>query len=174
MTSSNELIDLNSKDFSEKLALQEANGWPDLAPNEKAFLANYAQTYSVAKAAASVDSIGTSRGNTLLRNPLAVAFLNKIQDVMASRSVITRDFVNMQWLNLLPKVMGEEEIAMVDREGCSFMGKKFDAAAATKVVTELSKSTNFYADGSGQSASVNISINLGALGIEEKGVTIDG
>ncbi|QYK70228.1 terminase small subunit [Alteromonas phage ZP6] len=174
MSNSNELIELSSKEFSEKLAHNEANGWPDLAPDEKAFLANYAQTYSIKEAAEGINSIGAQRGGKLLRNPLAVAFLNQIQDVLASRSVITRDFVNVQWMNLLPKVMGEEEVAMVDREGCGFFGKKFDAAAATKVLTELSKSTNFYADGSGQSASVNISIDLGALGIQEKGVTIEG
>lgn len=168
-------MQLNSKDFGEKLARNEDNDWPDLEPRQKAFLANYALSYNATEAANETPGMSASAGQKLLRNPLALAFLNKIQDVMASRSVITRDFVNMQWLRLLPKVMGDEEVAMVDKEGMEFFAKKFDSQAAAKVVTELSKSTNFYADGSGQSAAVNISIDLGALGIQQdKGVTIDG
>lgn len=74
----------------------------------------------------------------------------------------------MQWLKLLPKVMGEEEVPIVDvKNGIAFTAKEFNANAAAKVLTELSKSTNFYADGSSNNASVTVNIDLTALGINQ-------
>ena len=63
---------------------------------------------------------------------------------------------------------------MVDKDGVSYMAKKFHAAESVRTLTELGKSTKFYAGGSGQGGQVNISINLAALGIEEKNITPEG
>lgn len=165
---------LTLKDSSELIARNRETHWPDLTAQQKAFCIYYVETYDT-KDAASRAKISLNAARKHLRDPLTMAYINDCQEVMAQRSVINRDFVNVQWLKLLPKVMGEEEIFLgVDKDGCQLQGKKFEPAAAAKIMTELSKSTNFYAEGSGQSASVNINIDLGALGIKEtNGVTID-
>lgn len=112
--------------------------------------------------------LGENKARSVLRMPLALAYLNDIQAMLAERTVINRDFVNMQWLKLLPKVMGEEEVPIVDvKNGLAFSAKEFNANAAAKVLTELSKSTNFYADGSSNNASVTVNIDLTALGINQ-------
>ena len=104
------------------------------------------------------------------------ALIADLQEQMQLRTTINADFIRTKWLEMLPKLMGEEEVAMVDKDGAQFAAKKFHSADATRALVELGKSTKFYADGSGGSASVNISIDLKALGIEEKnvGITTEG
>lgn len=163
----NNEISLREKqlDCNELIARNRENGWPDIEPQHKGFALKYVEQYSI-KDAASAVGIGVAKAKELLRQPLVMAYLNDIQDTLAQRSIINRDFINIQWLKLLPKVMGEEEIPIVDvKNGIAFSAKEFNANAAAKVLTELSKSTNFYADGSGGTASVTVNIDLSALGI---------
>lgn len=160
--------------MKEVISRNRENGWPDLEPPKKAFVYYYLEDYNH-REAAQKSGFSANHGIKLLREPLVAEFLKDMQEIMAERSAVSRDFINFQWMRLLPMVMGEEEVAIVNsKDGYSFMAKEFNAAAATKVLTELSKSTNFYADGSGSSASVTVQINLGAMGIKEaKGVTIE-
>lgn len=154
-------------DCKELIARNRENGWPDLEPQHRGFLLKYVESYSIKEAADAV-GLGVSKARSVLRDPLAMAYLNDIQAMLAERTVINRDFVNMQWLKLLPKVMGEEEVPIVDtKNGLAFSAKEFNANAAAKVLTELSKSTNFYADGSSNNASVTVNIDLTALGINQ-------
>lgn len=137
----------------------------------------YVQTYNV-KEAAEESKSPLAVAKRWLRDPLVNAFIVECQKVLSERSIISRDFVNMKWLELLPKVMGEEAVPMIDNEGNQYLGKKFDGSTARAVLTELSKSTNFYASGSSAKGAVSININLGALGIggneKQVGVTIEG
>lgn len=159
---------------NELIAKNREEGWPDLDPKRKAFAYFYLESYNQ-RLAAEKAGFNPSTGSKLLREPLLMAFITDAQEVMAQRSLVNRDFVNFQWLKLLPKVMGEEEVAIVDRkEGLSFFAKEFNANAAAKVLTELSKSTNFYADGSDSKGAVTVNINLEAMGIKEIGATIEG
>lgn len=164
------------KNANEVIARNKDNDYVDLDPKKKAFVFKYLESYELRDAA---EAVGVSRetARKWLREPLVSAFLNEWQQEMGQRSVITRDFVNQQWLKLLPKVMGEEAVAMVDKEGSAFEAKEFDAVAVTRVLTELSKSTNFYNEGSGSKAAVTVNIDLSALGINAQqpiGVTIEG
>lgn len=161
---------------NEVIARNKDNGYADLDAKKKAFVFKYLEAYELRDAA---EAVGVSRetARKWLREPLVSSFLNEWQQEMGQRSVITRDFVNQQWLKLLPKVMGEEEVAMVDKDGMQYTAKEFDAVAATRVITELSKSTNFYNEGSGSKAAVTVNIDLSALGIQAQqpiGVTIEG
>lgn len=162
----------------ELIAHNRENSWPDLDPKRKAFAYYYIEDYSHRKAAEKA-GFHPNTGASLLREPLLMAFINEMQSTLAERSIVNRDFVNVQWMKLLPKVMGDEEVAMVTKDGDPYMAQKFHAAEATRVLTELSKSTNFYADGSGQSAAVTVNVNLSAMGVSEKevpqnsGVTVE-
>lgn len=167
-------IDKKLIDSSATIKELRKGGWEDLDNERKAFAYKYIESYDHCEAAA---AIGKKRGDglKLLRDPLVCAFLSDLQEAMGERSIIKRDFINVQWLKLLPKLMGEEEVMLgVDKDGLQLEGYKFHSADATRALTELSKSTNFYADGTGN-GNVSININLAALGIDEdKGVTIEG
>jgi len=165
-------IDEQVLDSNKQVESLRKDKWASLDPKRKKFVYSYIETYDHC-AAAKAAGFSRSQGLSLLRDPLVAAFLNDVQEVMGERSIITRDFINVQWMKILPKLMGEEEVMLgVDKDGIQVEGYKFHAGEATRALTELSKSTNFYAGGTGN-ANVNININLDALGIDEA-VTIEG
>lgn len=165
-------IDERVLDSSSQVESLRKGNWEKLDAKRKAFVYKYIESYDHC-AAAKAAGFSRSQGLGLLRDPLVAAFLNDVQETMGERSIITRDFINVQWMKVLPKLMGEEEVMLgVDKDGTQLEGYKFHAGEATRALTELSKSTNFYAGGTGN-ANVSININLEALGIDE-GVTIEG
>jgi hypothetical protein len=161
--------------MAKQITAHRENAWADFDPKKRMFAYYYLEDYNHRKAAERV-GFPPQKGLAISREPLVAALIADLQEQMQLRTTINSDFVRTKWLEILPKLMGEEEVAMVDKEGCQFAAKKFHSADATRALVELGKSTKFYADGSGGSAAVNISINLQALGIEEKsvGVTIEG
>jgi hypothetical protein len=136
------------------------------------FVYKYVETFDHREAAEAV-GLKAGSGIHVLRRPLVAAFLEEVQEVYQSRSLVSADFVRMQMLKLLPMLMGEEEVACVDaKEGVTFMAKKFHSADAVRLVTELGKTTKIYEEGSGgEKGAVTVNVNLAALGIEEKDIT---
>ena len=121
-----------------------ANDWADLPPKMRNFAYAYIQSYCHLAAA---EEAGYAResGIRLLRDPRIAALIQDLQRAYGERNFINRDFVNMQWLKLLPKVMGEEMVQLgIHKDGWQMEGYEFNAPAATKVLTELSKAVNFY------------------------------
>lgn len=158
-------------DFNKLVEANRKNGWQSLSPAERMFAYYYVETYN-ARTAAEDCGMAPSAGLRLLRKPLIQALVSHVQEQMQARSLINADFVRVQWLQLLPKLMGEEEVAMVDK-GMSFQAKKFHAGEATRALTELGKSTKFYEGGTPNGGNVVVNIDLGALGINT-GTTIEG
>lgn len=166
-------IDETLLESSKNVESLRKGGWKELDTTRRAFAYKYIESYDHCEAA---QEIGFTRatGLKLLRDPITAAFISDLQETMGERSIIKRDFINVQWMKLMPKLMGEEEVMLgVDKDGMQQEGYKFHAGEATRALTELSKSTNFYAGGTGN-GNVSININLAALGIEEKGITIEG
>lgn len=163
------------KGMAKQIVAHRENAWADFDPKKRMFAYYYLENYNHRQAAERA-GFDPKRGLAVSREPLVAALIADLQEQMQLRTTINSDFIRTKWLELLPKLMGEEEVHVVDKDGCSFKVKKFHSADATRALVELGKSTKFYADGSGGSAAVNISINLAALGIEEKsvGVVIEG
>ena len=161
-------LELLQKDFSintEKLIKANIEqGFPDLDPKHKAFAYNYVATLNH-RDAATESGFPAARGIQVLRDPLVNAMIGFLQDKMATRSIITREFVEAEMLALNDIAMGRVETKMVDKDGGSFSEFVHNLPVAKAVQTELAKSTKFYQDGSSQGGEVQISINLGALGV---------
>ena len=136
------------------------DGWQHMDPTLKMFSFEYLNGYDHSAAAVKAGLPKESALKTL-RNPLVQAFL---QDVLEDRQIgtnITQDFVSTMWMRLLPKLMGEEEVPMVTAGGASIEAKKFFASESVGALREMSKSTKFYEDGSGQGG-LNLSIAIDA------------
>lgn len=163
------------KAMAKQIISHRENAWADFDHKKRMFAYYYLEDYNHRKAAERA-GFPPQKGLAISREPLVAALIADLQEQMQLRTTINADFIRTKWLEMLPKLMGEEEVAMVDKDGAQFAAKKFHSADATRALVELGKSTKFYADGSGGSASVNISINLAALGIEEKsvGITLEG
>lgn len=137
------LID-NIVDLQAQVEELRANDWADLPAKMRNFAYLYIQSYCHLTAAEEA-GYDRSSGMRLLRDPRIAALIQDLQRAYGERNFINRDFVNLQWMKLLPKVMGEEEVMLgLHKDGWQMEGYEFNAAAATKVLTELSKAVNFY------------------------------
>ena len=133
---------MNSEDLNKQIADNRANGWPDLTEAQKLFGMAYVESYVINTSAMSAGVSAVEAGKWL-RDPLMLEFINELQSHLNNRSVITKDFINLQWLKLMPKLMGEEEVPIFDK-GVTVMEKKFHSSEAVSLLKELSKSTDFY------------------------------
>ena len=133
----------NSDELSELIAQNRLEGWPDLTDAQKLFGMTYIESY-VINASAEVVGVSAATAGKWLREPLMIEFINDLQSHMSNRSVITKDFVNLQWLKLMPKLLGEEAVPMVNKDGAVFSARKFHASESVSLLKELSKSTDFY------------------------------
>lgn len=131
-------------DLQAEVEDHRASNWTNLPPKLRLFAYSYIETYCHLEAAKQA-GFDRSQGIKLLRDPRVAALIQDLQRQYGERSFINRDFVNLQWMKLLPKVMGEEEVMLgLHKDGWQMEGYEFNAAAATKVLTELSKAVNFY------------------------------
>lgn len=155
---------MSSLEDSEKTALLE-NGFSDLAERDKAFAVEYLANGFNHGAAA--ESVGLNRTSGLrkLRDPSIGAFIEYLQSQHLTGRLITQKFVEQQYLEILPKLKGEEDIDVVDhKEGSSFRAKKFHSAELVSVLRDLGKGSGYIAPEIGPGGSpVNIQINLGDI-----------
>lgn len=84
--------------------------------------------------------VSRAKGRAMLREGVCQAFLSDLADQRGLKSRITSDYIRSQYLNLIPKLMGEEETWLVDKEGTNYQGKMLfakDAVAALKEAQKL-------------------------------------
>jgi len=139
---------------------QKQLGWSDLDPQLRAFAHEYIIDYNHRRAA-SETGYPMAKGIQLVRDPLVSAYVQHLQNQNLVSNIITEDFVRSQYLNIIPKLMGDEEVNIVTAMGQELSVKKFHSSELVSVLRELGKSTKFYENGSGQDAGVTINLNLG-------------
>lgn len=151
---------------------QKQLDWADLDPALRAFAHAYMISYNHREAAEAA-GYSASKGISLVRDPLVSAYVQHLQNQNLVSNVITEDFVRSQYLNLIPKLAGEEDINIVTAIGQELSVKKFHSSELVAVLRELGKSTKFYENGSGQESGVTINLNLGDV-CSDKVRVIDG
>ena len=164
------LLELQPKERKALIKLNRENGYADLTPQLRMFAFSYVEDYNHRRAAESV-GLPADKGIALVRDPLVCALINDVQSELEERSVLSTDFVRSMWLQILPKLMGEEQIAVVDKDGIESLARKFHASETVRALTEIGKATKFYDEGSGEGGTT-INLNFGAVGVRDDG-TID-
>lgn len=142
----------NLESLETQIDLNRISGWPDLTDRDKLFGIKYVESYSM-KEACDHFELSTSRGFVLVREPLLAAFINDLQENMNVRSVICRDFVSLQFLKLMPKLLGEEIVDFVTKDGGTFQARKFHATESVALLREIAKSTDFFRTEEGNNSS---------------------
>ena len=123
----------------ELIKRNQANGWDDLTPVQKAFAYSFLITYDHRQAAVDAGQ-AASNGIKMLRDPLTAAFINSEQQHQATVGYITKEYIMVQYMNLMPMLMGEVAVPLgSDKEGNQIQARKFDAANMKGVLTEMSK-----------------------------------
>lgn len=142
-----------------------ADGFIDMEERDKAFAVEYVTNGFKHREAAEAVGLSKSVGLTKLREPLVGVFIGHLQEQNNTAKLITMQFVETQYLEILPKLKGEEEIDMVDaKDGRNYRVKKFHSAELVSVLRDLGKSSGYIAPDVGESrALVNVQINLGDL-----------
>ena len=160
------------EETSRQIARHRDNNWVDFPLDLKAFAYAYLEHYNHRKAAESIGR-APSAGISLVRNPLISAYISHLLEKRNISNVITEDFIRSQYIQLLPKLMGEEPIPAVDKDGIEMQVKKFHSNELVSVLRELGKSTKFYENGSGGSGNVSVNLNFNSVMSEKPEVIIE-
>lgn len=151
-------ISAEEGDIHEVVEYMREIGWSEYPIERKTFYQEYLKSYNRKDAALCV-GISVSEAQQWLRDPIGNAFMSDLTENSQIRTNITEDFVRTMWMNLLPKLMGEEDVPMVTPQGDQITVKKFEPNATVAALREISKSTKFYEDGSGQGG-INLQLLL--------------
>lgn len=133
--------DRAAKAVAEKVERNRTMGWPDLDPVVRALCMHYVSNgYDFGKAARSC-RLTPAKARELLRDPVALAFIEDQQKLRGSAGFVTRDFIQSNYLRLIELGMGEEDVSIVDQKGRCFKAKKFMPELVLGCLRELQKLT---------------------------------
>lgn len=164
---------MKSDELSQRLKFNRENGYPELTSQQKVFANRYFEDFDIIAATEAV-AIAKSTGLKWLRNPLVSDYVEFLTKDFAEGSVIRREWVELQWLETWAKLSGKAESEFVNRDGDSFMVKKFHASESVSALKELTRLSGLDKDSKG-TGGTTIHINLEAFGLQrQESVTIEG
>lgn len=137
--------------------------FPLLSVEEQAFAVAYvSESYSLLQAASAI-KVSPAKCQKMLQKVTIRSAITEIQNTLGDLDFLNERWVKEQLLRLYPKLIGEEDIPMIDNTGAEFHAKKFHAEAALKVLEYISPKQQAAKANSGVNIQVNI--DLGAMGI---------
>jgi hypothetical protein len=155
-----------TKKQGESTSLELPQNWLNLSVEEKAFAVAYVEaSYSLAGAAAAL-SIPVSKCQKMLGSPLVRKAVHEVQSALGEIDFLNEKWVREQLLKLYPKLVGEEAVPLLDNQGMQVEARKFYPEAALKVLEYVAPKSLPNKGGAGPT--VNVQINMGAMGIEVK------
>ena len=125
-------------DIDSVIEVHRSENWANLSPDRRAFAIAYVETMSHVEAARRVGKPG--QGLRYMRDPQTAALIADLQAETFKYNVVTEAFVQQQLIALLPKLMGEEPIALVDKDGVTYEGCKFHASESRAAIASLGDS----------------------------------
>lgn len=128
----------------ELLKRNQENDWPDLTAVQKAFAYSFLVHYDHRQAAEDAGRAPSS-GLSMLRHPLTASLIAQEQKNQATVGYITKEYIMVQYMNLMPMLMGEVSVPLgVDKDGDQVIARKFDATNMKNILTEMSKFIDEY------------------------------
>lgn len=139
------MFEENLEGLEQFLESNRLNGFMDLDLKARSFILEYVQTHNRNAAAQAVD-ISKDQGTRILQDPLGREFLKYVQGKRQHYSLVNAAFIEIQQLDLLTKLLGEEEVPMVDKDGRPYQAKKFHSSEAVALLRDMSKSAGLIDD----------------------------
>ena len=154
---SNELnsSELSRDELKEKLEANRLNGFAGLPANHRLFALQYHQ-FPDHREAAEAAGMTRASGIRVIRDPLVQEFLRHLREKQEHYTLIDKGFIEVQYLKLNGKLLGEEEVSLVDKDGCSFIAKKFHASEAVSALRDMAKSIEFFKEEPAPNVNVNV------------------
>lgn len=145
-------------------SLSKEESFTDLSELDRAFSVEYITNGFKHREAATTVGLSANQGISKLRQPLVSKFIAHLQDSSIAAKLITQEFVEAKYLEVLPKLMGEEEVPLYDhKEGVTTNAKKFHSAETVSVLRDLGKAAGYVAPEGPKGGNVNVTIDLGGF-----------
>ena len=152
----------NSPDKIIDLAVERAEGFPSLTDQEKSLAIEWrCNGYKVGEAGEFV-GLSSSVAGRILRKPLMKAFIAHMGEQIGQDRLITQAFIESAYMELLPKLNGEEEVPLVTPAGEQYSAKKFHSGEMVSVLRDLAKATGYTKEEAIQQG-IQVNIDMGAL-----------
>jgi len=159
-------------DTSQYVSRQAEEGWPDLSPVEAAFAHRYCVNgYSHREAAEHVGR-NAANGIKMLRIPLVRCCISWIQREQHTESLITKDFVEAQMMELYEKASGDKSVAVIDSDCVEHTVKVFNGQLCQSILKEFSSAVGFSKIEKDKTSRIHIHLDENAL-TGRKTVTIE-
>jgi phage terminase small subunit len=136
-----EPVSADGEELARQIDKAREDGWIDLEPDKRAFAYAYIDTYSHVDAARVIGRAG--QGLRYMRDPFVLALIRDLQQVVFEDHLIVDAYVKQKWMEVMPKLLGDEDIPMVDRDGNTVHGKKFHSTETVAALKELSRQARY-------------------------------
>lgn len=143
MANASPIYGMTADEQKQFLSEERENGFPRLEQTKRAFALEFVATGSIAEAAG-VAGVTNDTGRRWLKDQHVAAFIHYLNQQQEHYSLINASFIETQYLGLLGKLLGDEEVAILDKEGIQRYGKKFDGAGAVSCLRDLAKISGHY------------------------------
>lgn len=150
-------------------------GWPDILVEDKGIAVTFVQcSYSVKETADELN-ITQHKVRMAIKKPLVASYISALQADDHTINMVNKQFVASSMMRLIPKLMGEEDVPIVLKDGEEVWRKKFHAADLRAVLEYLGSHTDFKSDTKGgDTGGVNVQINFGDVMSESPEVKVVG
>jgi phage terminase small subunit len=142
------------------------NGFADLTAQQRLFALEYHKEPNHLTAADAA-GIGRTAAMRTFRDPLVQEFLKHLREKQEHYTLIDKGFIEVQYLSLYGKLIGEEDVAFVDKEGDTQMVRKFHASEAVSLLRDMAKTIGVLKE---EGANVTFNMNNVNLTDEQKSI----
>ena len=132
-----------------------------LSIQEQAFAYQYMVGYDYIRAAKEA-GMPQAQGKRLTTSSHIARFIGQMQKQDAVHDLITRDFVEKQYIRILPKLLGEERVPLVVN-GFAEEHFLFQAAPALTALRDMQKTTDFQKQKDADDSNVTVTVNIANL-----------
>lgn len=157
--------------FLGPLTVAEAReqGYTCLGPIERAIAIEFATTgHTMAQVAKDLQQpIATVKA--AFKSPIVRALISDLQDEMAAHKLINAAWVESQILAIWPKLIGEEEVALVNKSGEQIYAHKFHGPEVASILKHFGGNKD-----QKNAGGVHVQINFSDMGVSPPSITIDG
>lgn len=138
------------------------DGFRCLSPVDRAVAIEFATTGHALRQVAQDLQMPLADVKKSFNNPIVRAFIYDLQMEVAQHKIINAAWVEQQVLGLWPQFIGEEDTALVGKDGC-YVGRKFHSAEVASILKHYSGNAD-----QKKAGGVQVMINFGDLGIQQK------
>lgn len=142
-------------------------GFQCLNPVERAVAIEFATTGHSLRQVASDLGQSLAEVRKAFNSPLVRAFIHDLQVEVAQHKIINAAWVEQQVMELWPQFIGEEDTALVCKDG-AYQGKKFHSSEVASILKHFSGNAD-----QKKAGGVQVMINFGDMGVKPQVTVID-